>query len=767
MSAGISPNIHDHNLHFRDKSRAYWQKNRRCSYVLGEHFLLTLYVELGREVAATSLRELHQGAVAANREPGEEAIYQTLLSNTPPGLHERFEALYDLFHGRPKQVSTEVGGETIVLPENLIENPQSLALVTLYVATDGPNWLNSENWLSELPLSQWEGVSADADDNVTSLYLIENGLSGPLPPELGNLTYLEQLNLHGNNLTGAIPPELGNLTGFSLLILSNNQLSGPLPPELANLTGLRMMRLDSNELTGPIPPGLGNLAELQIMNLSRNGLSGTLPAQLAGMGALSHLDLRENQLSGPFPPELSRLNRLESLQVWRSGLTGCIPDALANVPTNDFFQDGSLSPCGGEGALFQLAGDVETDRAALEAFYHATGGDTWTAALDAYFGGGVTTNWLSDRPLGEWHGVDTDRNGRVVSLHLTEVDLSGSLPPELGNLSGLRQLSLYRNQLTGPIPPSLGNLTHLTWLGLSGNQLTGPIPPSLGNLTNLEALQLDRNQLEGPIPRLQSNLTHLALAQNRLTGPIPPEVGNMTNLEGLHLNDNQLSGPIPPQLANLPNLERLYLANDQLTGCPPAGLLERQWHSTDINGDWLSGRGCSAAGSTAADGAVQSAAADDATEDAAGDRQALEAFYHAAGGPNWENNANWLSDEPLHRWHGVSANTDGRVTELELARNGLSGSISPELGSLAYLRKLDLRINQLTGSIPAGLGNLQDLKELPPGREPVNRDHPARIGQPGPAHVAVPAGKPVDRTGTARVGQPVQHEQSRPEPEPA
>ena len=41
-------------------------------------------------------------------------------------------------------------------------------------------------------------------------------------------------------------------------------------------------------------------------------------------------------------------------------------------------------------------------------------------------------------------------------------------------------------------------------------------------------------------------------------------------------------------------------------------------------------------------------------QDLAGDRQALVAFYNATDGANWRNNENWLSDEPLDAWYGVT-----------------------------------------------------------------------------------------------------------------
>ena len=69
------------------------------------------------------------------------------------------------------------------------------ALVALYNATGGPNWISNDNWLSDVPISEWEGVTTDGNGRVTELHLGENQLSGEIPPELGNLINLTELLL--------------------------------------------------------------------------------------------------------------------------------------------------------------------------------------------------------------------------------------------------------------------------------------------------------------------------------------------------------------------------------------------------------------------------------------------------------------------------------------------------------------------------------------------------------------------------------------------
>ena len=131
----------------------------------------------------------------------------------------------------------------------------------------------------------------------------------------------------------------------------------------------------------------------------------------------------------------------------------------------------------------------ESDREALVALYNATDGENWS----------VSDNWLSDVPLGEWYGVITNDDGRVIELGLGDNELSGEIPAELANLSNLEKLYLHANGLSGEIPPELGSLSNLRWLFLGDNALSGEIPAELGSL-NLRFLGLYDTALSGCVP---------------------------------------------------------------------------------------------------------------------------------------------------------------------------------------------------------------------------------------------------------------------------
>jgi Leucine-rich repeat (LRR) protein len=195
---------------------------------------------------------------------------------------------------------------------------------------------------------------------------------------------------------------------------------------------------------------------------------------------------------------------------------------------------------------------------ALLALYNSTNGSSWKS----------NTGWNTNNTPCSWKGV-TCRSGHVTAIVLTDNNLTGNLPPELGNLANLQRFYLGNNQLSGSLPSEWSTLVNLQWLYLDNNQLSGNLPPEWSNLANLQTLFLNSNQVSGNLSPEWSqlaNLQTLYLYNNQLSGSLPPEWGQLANLQTLYLKDNQLSGSIPPEWSKMASLQRLYLSNNQLNG---------------------------------------------------------------------------------------------------------------------------------------------------------------------------------------------------------
>ena len=209
--------------------------------------------------------------------------------------------------------------------EVTVVNPDRAVLLALYEETGGPNWSRSDNWLTDAPLGEWYGVRADDYGRVVSLHPSNPAMSGPIPPELGDLTRLEHLILQRTSLSGSVPAELGRLKNLKTLRLSGSLLTGPIPSELGALSALRTLDLGYNDLTGSIPAELGNLAALRILSLAGNRLSGEIPDELGNFASLIALQLQDNDLTGHLPATLGNLGELLHLSVNGNPLTGALP----------------------------------------------------------------------------------------------------------------------------------------------------------------------------------------------------------------------------------------------------------------------------------------------------------------------------------------------------------------------------------------------------------------------------------------------------------
>jgi len=146
-------------------------------------------------------------------------------------------------------------------------------------------------------------------------------------------------------------------------------------------------------------------------------------------------------------------------------------------------------------------------RFALAVFFYATGGENWHSG-DLHWLTGVHECFWSKKVKGLMMGViecDDDKNIRRIDL--SENNLAGSIPTELGLLEELEGLDLQENRIGGRIPKTLGFLSSLTAIELNSNKLVGEVPSELGTLSKLNVMHLDANELTGAIP---PEICHLA-----------------------------------------------------------------------------------------------------------------------------------------------------------------------------------------------------------------------------------------------------------------
>ena len=300
------------------------------------------------------------------------------------------------------------------------ENSDRTVLTALYEATDGPNWVNNDNWLTDSPLGEWYGVETDRDGRVVKLVVPHNNLSGRIPRNLGRLARLSVLHLDYNvDLSGPIPPEVGSLDSLTSLRLNHNDLSGPIPPELGALARLQQLSLASNDLTGPIPPELGGLVNLIHLGLWENRLTGPIPSELGNLESLTTLTLQGNVLTGRIPPALGHLADLLTLYLGYNRLSGPIPPELGTLAQLRWLHLGHND----------LTGSIPPDLGGL---------------------------------------------GSLQNLFLYKNHLSGPVPPELGRSSNLERLELSDNDaMTGALPVSLTTLQLKTLLA-GGTGLCAP-----------------------------------------------------------------------------------------------------------------------------------------------------------------------------------------------------------------------------------------------------------------------------------------------------
>lgn len=407
--------------------------------------------------------------------------------------------------------------------------------------SDLAKWGDPDNPENGKITSDWKYIKLNEAGNVISIDITLNKLKGSIPPEVGELKYLEVLSLNSSaDLGGDIPAELGYLKNLKSLKLLGEFTS--LPDELS---------------------GMENLETLDIRCIATNE-----PTFIGGLTNLTNLKLL-CQYEGAFPSEIGNLKKLTKLTLGQSSGTPHRYNMFTSLPDEigELENLTSLIIYGGfEGAAIPSAIGRLTKLTGFEIQY------TGFVSLPDEIGNLKNVKSLNcpnnkfkaiPKEVGEMTGLTT--------IYLYNNELEGSIPEEIGNLTNLGTLQLYNNKLSGSIE-MLGKLSALTTVYLQDNQLDGSIDFDW-SATKISRLRLQNNRLKGNIPVSLLNLTtstELNLSGNQLTGELPAKVSWDINekLKEFYLQNNQLSGTLPAWLGNM-SLSNLNLENNNFTGSIP------------------------------------------------------------------------------------------------------------------------------------------------------------------------------------------------------
>ncbi|KAH7520364.1 hypothetical protein FEM48_Zijuj08G0136100 [Ziziphus jujuba var. spinosa] len=437
-----------------------------------------------------------------------------------------------------------------------------------------------------------------------------NNFSGDIPDSFGRFPALKVLTLSSNLLSGQIPAFLGNLSELTRFELAINPFKpGPLPPEIGNLTKLENLFVPTANLVGSIPESIGNLVLLKNLDLSDNDLSGRIPESIGGLRSVEQIELFGNQLSGELPESFANLSALTNLDLSLNRLTGKLPNKIAamsigSLNLNDNFFEGEIpeslasNPNLWELKLFNnsFSGTLPENlgqNSDLENFDVST--NKFTGELPKYL--------CFRKKLQNIIAFDNRFSGNLPStlsecsslayVRIQNNELSGEVPVNFWGLPLLYFLQMDGNRFRGSVSPSISSARNLSTLLISGNNFSGEFPNSICRLHELVTLQVSRNQFSGDIPFCITELKKLQklrMEENLFSGKIPSSVSSWTDLTELNLSRNQLSGEIPPGLGDLPVLNYLDISGNSITGEIPVELTKLKLNQFNLSDNKLYGK---------------------------------------------------------------------------------------------------------------------------------------------------------------------------------
>uniref|UniRef100_R7W154 Tyrosine-sulfated glycopeptide receptor 1 n=1 Tax=Aegilops tauschii TaxID=37682 RepID=R7W154_AEGTA len=345
--------------------------------------------------------------------------------------------------------------------------------------------------------------------------LCYNQFTGSIPPGLGNCSMLRVLKAGHNHLRGALPNELFDASLLEYLSLPNNHLNGKLDgAQIIKLRNLANLNLGGNYFSGKIPDSIGQLKKLEELHLDHNKMSGELPSALSNCTNLITVDLKSNHFNGELTKvNFSSLLSLRNLDLLYNNFTGTIPESIYSCS-----KLAALRISGNN-----LHGQLSPRIASLKSLtFLSLGFNNFTNITNTLR---ILKNCEIPKALMEMPMLKSDRIAPRLDPRAFELPVYGTPSRQYRTHIAFRKvLELGNNNLTGEIPPEIGQLISLHSLNLSSNDLSGKIPISICNLTNLSALDLSNNNLTGAVPSALSSLHFLSrfnISYNDLEGPVP------------------------------------------------------------------------------------------------------------------------------------------------------------------------------------------------------------------------------------------------------
>ncbi|GJY53380.1 kinase RLK-Pelle-LRR-XI-1 family protein [Tanacetum coccineum] len=440
-------------------------------------------------------------------------------------------------------------------------------------------------------------------------------LEGSIPEQIGMLSNLAHLSLHGNylnvttillgtnKLNGSIPQELSNLQNLEVLNLGDNDLGGQIPSSFGNLRALKFLNLGMNHISGPIPLNTTNLKYLEHIDLSKNHMTGVVKT-LKACTMLHYLDLSSNNFVGEALTYedffyLMFLNQSQNhFTIVRTPIQKLVHHLVIILPvivaswflflgyvcyyrhkaTNDKIEPETIKH-GDVCAILNYDGTI-----AYEDFISATedfdlkyciGTGGYGSVYEAKLPSGKT---FALKKLHRFEAKQPEFDQKANALgDCNEADAYG--PYDLGSLDfssfpNLERFIIDRCHLEGSIPGQWYAIKSCAILSLTWNNLNGTLPFHHHSY-QIRELESFGNNFTSTIPSQignLKNLLHLDLNHNQFTGLIPSSLGSMVNLTYLDLSHNQFTGLIPSSLGSMVNLTYLDLSHNQFTGLIPSSL---------------------------------------------------------------------------------------------------------------------------------------------------------------------------------------------------